>query len=115
MPRVKRGKTHLKKRRKIMKAVKGYRQGRKNLIKAAKMAIVKAGNYAYRDRKVKKRQARTLWQTKISAALKPFEISYSKFMGLLIKKNIILDRKVLADLAMNNSKAFAKLVAKVKA
>jgi len=114
MPRVKRGKTHLKKRRKILKAVKGYRQGRKNLLKAAKTAILKAGNYAYRDRRVKKRQTRALWQTKISAALRPFEISYSKFMGLLSKKNIILDRKVLADLAANNAKAFTKLVSKIK-
>ena len=115
MPRVKRGKTHVKKRRKLLKAVKGYRQGRKNLIKAAKVAVLKAGNYAFQDRRKKKRKARALWQIKISAALLPFEISYSKFMGAMKKKNIEIDRKILADMAMNNKKAFGKLVEKVKA
>ncbi len=114
MPRVKRGTTHVKRRRNIMKAVKGYRHGRKNLIKLAKVAILKAGQYAYRDRRVKKREMRRLWQIKLNAAVRVFELSYSKFIGALKKNKIELDRKVLADIAENNTAIFAKLVEKIK-
>ncbi|MBT5337837.1 50S ribosomal protein L20 [Candidatus Falkowbacteria bacterium] len=114
MPRVKRGTTHVKKRRKILKAVKGYRHGRKNLIKLAKTAILKAGSYAYRDRKAKKRSMRRLWQIKLNAAVRVFDLSYSKFIDLLKKNKIELDRKVLADIAENNTEIFAKLVKTLK-
>jgi large subunit ribosomal protein L20 len=113
MPRVKRGTSHVKSRRKIMKAVKGYRHGRKNLIKLAKVAILKAGSYAYRDRRAKKRTMRRLWQTKLNAAVRVFELSYSKFIHLLKSNEIEIDRKVLADLAENNTEIFAKVVEKV--
>ena len=114
MPRVKRGITHSKKRKSILKAVKGYRHGRKKLIKLAKVAILKAGTYAYRDRKAKKRDFRRLWQIKLNAAVRVFDISYSKFIGMLKKNNVEMDRKVLADLAENNTAIFAKIVEKVK-
>ncbi len=114
MPRVKRGAAHVKKRRKILKAVKGYRHGRKNLIKLAKVAILKAGNYAYRDRKVKKRTMRGLWLIKLNAAVRVFDLSYSKFINLIKKNNIELDRKVMADMAENNTEVFAKIVEQVK-
>ena len=114
MPRVKRGTIHIKNRRKILKAVKGYRHGRKNLIKLAKVAILKAGNYAYRDRKANKRNFRRLWQIKLNAAVRVFDVSYSKFIAMLKKNKVELDRKVLADLAENNTEVFAKIVEKVK-
>jgi len=115
MPRVKRGKTHLKRRKNLLKQAKGYKWGRKNLPKLAKVAVTKAGVYAYRDRKVKKRQARRLWQIRINAALRgKFGLSYSKFTGQLKKNNIEVDRKILSDLAVNNPKIFEKIVAKVK-
>ena len=114
MPRVKRGPSHVKKRRKILKAAKGYRHGRKKLIKLAKVAILKAGAYAYRDRKVKKRSMRRLWQIKLNAAVRVFDLSYSKFIALLKKNKVELDRKVLADLAENNTEVFAKIVEKIK-
>ncbi len=115
MPRVKRGTSHVKRRRKILKAVKGYRHGRKKLIKLAKVAILKAGAYAYRDRRVKKRTARALWQIKLNAATRAFGLSYSKFIHLLKINNIELDRKVLADLAENNTAVFAKLIETLQA
>jgi large subunit ribosomal protein L20 len=114
MPRVKRGTTHAKKRRKILKAVKGYRHGRKKLIKLAKVAILKAGQYAYRDRRTKKRTVRRLWQIKLNAAVRVFELSYSKFIHALKTNKVELDRKVLADLAEHNTEIFAKIVDKVK-
>ena len=114
MPRVKRGPSHIKKRRKILKAVKGYRHGRKKLIKLAKVAILKAGVYAYRDRRNKKRVNRRLWQIKLNAAVRVFDISYSKFINLLKTNNVELDRKVLADLAENKTELFGKIVEKLK-
>jgi large subunit ribosomal protein L20 len=114
MPRVKRGTIHLKKRRKLMKAVKGYKWGRKNKIRLARPAMLKAGARAFKDRKVKKRTFRGLWQIQISAACKPFDLSYSKFIGMLKKAKIEIDRKVLADLAQNNPKVFAKIIEKAK-
>lgn len=115
MPRVKRGTIHLKKRRNLLKKVKGFKWGRKKLIRLAKTASVKAGAHAYIDRRLKKRTKRALWQTKISAFLKSHELSYSKFMGLLKQANIIIDRKILADLAVNNKEILASIIAQAKA
>lgn len=114
MSRVKRGVIHLKKRRRIMKAVKGYRHGRKNLIKIAQEAIMHAGRHAYRHRRDKKSAARRLWQIKLNAAVRAFALSYSKFIFRLKKNNILLDRKVLADLAENHTAVFAKIVNQIK-
>lgn len=105
---------HVKRRRNIMKSVKGYRQRRKNLIKAAKVAALKAGKYAYRDRRTKKRARRQLFQIKINAAVRAYELSYSRFIDALKKNKIELDRKVLADLAENNAVIFAQIVEKIK-
>jgi len=114
MPRVKRGMGHVKRRRNLLKATKGYRHGRKKLVKRAKVAVLKAGTYAYRDRRAKKRVNRRLWQIKLNAALRPMELSYSKFIDMLKKSQVELDRKVLADMAEHNPEVFAKLVAKLK-
>jgi len=114
MPRVKRGKTHLKRRKKLLKQVKGYKHKRKSSVKLAKTATLKAGAYAYRDRKNKKRTARRLWQVKLNAAAREHDLSYSQFINLLKKKKVELDRKVLADIAENNPKIFKKIVETVK-
>ena len=113
MPRVKRGTTHVKKRKKLLAKTKGYKWGRKNLIRKAKEAVVKAGAHAYVDRKKKKRTMRGLWQIRISAFVKEKQISYSKFINLLKNNKIILDRKILSDLAINNKKVLTKIVEKV--
>jgi len=105
---------HVKRRRNLLKATKGYRHGRKKLVKRAKVAVLKAGTYAYRDRRAKKRVNRRLWQIKLNAALRPMELSYSKFIDMLKKSQVELDRKVLADMAEHNPEVFAKLVAKLK-
>lgn len=110
MPRVKRGKSHLKKRRRLLKRVKGYRGGRQSKLRLAKIAVLKAGVYAYRDRKNKKRDFRQLWQIKINAACREEGLSYSKFIGLTKKAIIKLDRKILADLAENNPDVFKEVV-----
>ncbi|MCF7820516.1 MAG: 50S ribosomal protein L20 [Candidatus Pacebacteria bacterium] len=102
MPRVKRGTIHNKRRKKLLKAVKGYKWGRKNLIRLATTARIKAGAHAFADRRKKKNNMRALWQIKISAFAKENDMSYSKLMGLFTKKKIELDRKILADLAENN-------------
>jgi large subunit ribosomal protein L20 len=114
MPRVKRGVIHLKTRRNLLKKTKGFKWGRKKLMKLAKTASVKAGMHAYVDRRLKKRTRRGLWQTKISAFVKEHGMSYSQFMGALKKANIAIDRKILADLAVNNKAVLAKLVEKAK-
>lgn len=105
---------HSKRRKNLLKKVKGYRHGRKSLIKLAQTAILKAGRYAFRDRRKKKGIFRRQWNVTLSAGLKPFEISYSKFIGAMKKANVELDRKVLVDLAENNPTIFAKVVEKVK-
>lgn len=112
MPRVKRGMTHVKKRRKLLKDVKGYKWGRKKLIKLAKTARTKAGAHSYVDRRKKKRTMRGLWQIKINAFVREYGLSYSRFMGLLKTNKVEIDRKVLADLAVNNKEALAALIAK---
>lgn len=114
MPRVKRGVHHSKRRRNILKKVKGFEGGRKSLIKLAKTAATKAGAYAYRDRRVKKRLARQNWQVRINAAVRPLGLSYSAFTGALKKHEIGLDRKVLATIAENHPAVFAKIVEAVK-
>lgn len=114
MPRVKRGTTHVKKRRKLLSKVKGFKWGRKNLIRLAKTAATKAGAHAYVDRKKKKRVNRGLWQIKISAFTQEYDLSYSKFIGALKKNGIELDRKILADLAVNNKPVLAKIVEQIK-
>jgi len=114
MPRVKRGKIHVKFRRNLLKKVKGFRSGRKNLMRAASIATVKAGVNAYRDRRVKKRNMRALWQVRLSAAAKEYELSYSKLIGALKKANIGLDRKVLSELASKERDIFKKIIETVK-
>src|SRR3989339_982021 len=99
MSRVKGGVVHTKHRRGILKHTKGYRWGRKSKMKVAKTAVMKAGQHAFNDRKIKKRTARGLWQIKINAAVRKEGISYSKFMNDVKKKNIALDRKILATIA----------------
>lgn len=114
MPRVKRGMMHTKRRKNLMKRVKGYGGGRKNLIKQAMQADTKAGAHAYRDRKNKKREFRRLWQIRINAGTRLSGMSYSKFIGALKANLIGLNRKVLSELAAEKPDAFAKLVEKVK-
>ena len=114
MPRVKRGTTHVKKRRSLMKRVKGFGDGRKNLIKIAKTADTRAGMHAYRDRRVKKRLARRLWQTRINAAVRTFDMSYSKFIGQLKEKEVGLNRKVLSEIAADKPEVFKKIMEFVK-
>jgi large subunit ribosomal protein L20 len=113
MPRVKRGTTHVKKRRKLLKAVKGYKWGRKKLIKLAKTARTKAGAHAYIDRRKKKRTMRALWQIKINAFVREHGLSYSRFINLLKVNKIEIDRKVLAELAVSNKEVLAALIAKI--
>ncbi|MCX6743858.1 MAG: 50S ribosomal protein L20 [Candidatus Parcubacteria bacterium] len=114
MPRVKRAVIHLKKRRTIRKATKGYMWGRKKTIRLGRTAMLKAGVYAFAHRRDKKGDFRKLWNTRINAAVREQGLTYSKFINLLSKKKIELDRKVLADLAMNYPQVFAKIVEAVK-
>ena len=113
MARVKRGVMHVKRRKNILKSAKGYMWGRKNRIKLAKTAVVKAGVYAYRDRQKRKSEFRSLWQTRINAAVRPYGISYSRFMDLLKKNRIELDRKILSTLASEHPKVFRAIVKQV--
>lgn len=101
---------HAKRRKNILKRAKGYKWGRKNRIKLAKTAVVKAGVYAYRDRQKRKSEFRRLWQTRIGAAVGPYGVSYSRFINLLKKKDIALDRKIIADLAGNHPAIFKSLM-----
>ncbi len=114
MPRVKRGTTHLKKRKKLLKATKGYKWGRKSKVKLAKAAAAKAGAYALRDRRAKKRVNRRLWQVRLNAAVRERGLTYSQFIHLLKDKQIELDRKVLSQIALEYPKVFDKIVELVK-
>lgn len=114
MPRVKRGTNHVKKRRNLLQKVKGFKWGRKKLIKLAKTASTKAGAHAYTDRRKKKRDMRGLWQVRIGAFAKEHGTSYSKFIGALKANNIEIDRKVLADLAANNPKVLENVISQLK-
>ena len=112
--RVKRGIARHAKHKKVIKLAKGYVGRRKSVFKLAKQAVIKAGQYAYRDRRVKKREARSIWIMKINAGLANFDISYSKFINLLTKNDIALNRKILADLVENEPSTFEAIVKKVK-
>ncbi len=101
-------------RKKILKAAKGSRLGRRNQIRAARHGVHKAGVYAYRDRRVRKREFRALWIQRIGAAVKSLGLSYSVFMGKLILSGIEIDRKQLAELAIADPQAFAQLVSTVQ-
>ena len=114
MTRIKGGLLHAKRRRGILKHTKGYRWGRKSKIKLAKVAKMKAGQYAFDSRRDKKRTARALWQVKINAAARTFEMSYSRLMDGLKKKGIQLDRKILATLAEHHKDLFEAAVAKIR-
>ncbi|MBO4569962.1 MAG: 50S ribosomal protein L20 [Clostridia bacterium] len=112
--RIKRGVSAIKKRRKILKAAKGYRGSKSTLYRVAREAVMKSENYAYIGRKNKKRDFRTLWIARINAEARVNGLSYSKFMDGLKKANINLNRKVLADIAVNDKAAFAKLAEQAK-
>ncbi|NCN99851.1 50S ribosomal protein L20 [Candidatus Falkowbacteria bacterium] len=114
MPRVKRGMSHVKKRKKLLKDVKGYKWGRKNLIRLAKTARTKAGAHAFVDRRKKKRVMRGLWQIKINAFVREQGLSYSRFIDVLKKNNVDVDRKILADLAVNNKETLVSLITQLK-
>lgn len=114
MTRVKRGTIAHKKREKILKYTKGFLWGRKSKEKLAKEALVHAWQHAYRGRKEKKRSFRALWNNKLNASLREEGTTYSKFIGLLKKNNIKLDRKVLAEIAEDHPEAWKKLVSSVK-
>ena len=114
MTRVKRGTIANKKRAKILKYTKGFRWGRKSKERAAKEALLHAWSHAFRGRKERKRDFRTLWQTKINAAIRAEGLNYNKFIYGLKKNKIELDRKILADLAENEPKVFKELVSMVK-
>ena len=115
MPRVKRGVIAHARHKKILALAKGFRGRRKNVFRIAKQAVMKAGQYAYRDRRTRKRVFRQLWIARINAASRELGVTYSKFMAGLKKANIDLDRKVLADMAVNDPAAFGSIVEKVKA
>lgn len=110
MPRVKRGTLHAKTRRNILKKTKGFRHGRKSKLAAARIAVLKAGKNAYRDRRRKKRDMRGLWLMRINAAARTHGLSYSRLMDALKKAGITVDRKILADLAMNRPTIFTAVV-----
>ncbi|HAS84963.1 MAG TPA: 50S ribosomal protein L20 [Candidatus Yonathbacteria bacterium] len=114
MTRVKRGTTSAKRRRNVLAQVKGYRFGRSTKEIQANDAIAHAGAYAFAHRRDKKNVFRRLWTVKMNAALRPLGFSYSKFIDSLKKKNIIIDRKIMADLAENNPDTFVNLVNEVK-
>jgi large subunit ribosomal protein L20 len=115
MPRVKRGVTARASHKKILDAAKGYRGRRKNVFRVANEAVMKAGQYAYRDRRQRKRQFRALWIARINAAARQHGLTYSVFMNGLARAEIGVDRKVLSDIAIFDKDAFAKIVDQVKA
>ena len=114
MPRVKRGVTARARHKKVIKAAKGYRGRRGNVFRVAKQAVMKAGQYAYRDRRNKKRTFRALWITRINAACRELGVTYSAFIAGTKKASIELDRKVLADMAVNDKAGFAAVVEQAK-
>ena len=114
MPRVKRGVTARARHKKILALAKGFRGRRNNVFRVAKQAVMRAGQYAYRDRRNRKRVFRALWITRINAACRLNDLSYSRFIAGLKKAHIEIDRKVLADLAVMDKPAFAAIVAKAK-
>jgi len=115
MARVKRGVTSHAKHKKVLKAAKGYYGRRKNTIRIAKQAVERAQQYAYRDRKRKKRTFRALWIQRINAAVRPFGLTYSRFIAGLVRAGVAIDRKILSDLAIREPAAFAAIVERAKA
>ena len=115
MPRVKRGVTARARHRKVLANAKGYRGARKNIYRVAKQAVMKAGQYAYRDRRQRKRQFRALWIVRINAAARLSGISYSQMINGLSKAAVEIDRKVLADMAVNDKTGFESLAERAKA
>ena len=115
MPRIKRGVTTRAKHKRILDNAKGYYGRRKNTIRIARQAVEKAGQYAYRDRKVKKRSFRALWIQRINAAVRAEGLTYGQFIHALKLADIQLDRKVLADIAMHEAEAFSAIIAQAKA
>ena len=115
MPRVKRGVQAHARHKKVLKAAKGYYGARSTVYRVAKQAVIKAGQYAYRDRRVKKREFRALWIQRINAAARLCDMSYSRFMDGLNKAGIEVDRKMLADIAVHDMPAFEQLAEKAKA
>ena len=114
MARVKRGVTARAKHKKVLKAAKGYRGARSRVFRVAKQAVTKAGQYAYRDRKAKKRVFRALWIARINAGARECGLSYSRLINGLTKADVEIDRKMLADLAMNDKAAFAAVAEQAK-
>lgn len=114
MPRVKRGVTAKARHKKIMKKAKGYYGARSRVYRVAKQAVIKAAQYAYRDRRKRKQQFRALWIVRINAAARTQGLSYSRLMDGLKKANVEVDRKVLADIAVHDQAAFATLATKAK-
>jgi len=114
MPRVKRGVTAHARHKKVLARAKGFTQRRKNVFRVAKQAVMKAGQYAYRDRRARKRVFRALWIARINAAVRELGLTYSAFMAGLKKAAIEIDRKVLADMAVLDKPGFAAVVDKVK-
>ena len=114
MPRVKRGVTAKARHKKILGQAKGYSGRRRNTYKVAKQAVIKAGQYAYRDRRQRKREFRALWITRINAAAREHGLSYSRFIAGLNKADIDIDRKVLADIAVTDKNTFAELATQAK-
>ncbi len=114
MPRVKRGTQHVKRRKSLLEKTKGMMWGRKSKIRLARPAMLKAGVYAYRDRRNKKRDFRRLWAVRINAAVRPLGLSYSRFINKLKLANVTLDRKVLSTLAKDHPQVFEKVVDQVK-
>jgi large subunit ribosomal protein L20 len=115
MARVKRGVTAGRRHKKVLGKAKGYYNARRKVFRAAKQAVIKAGQYAYRDRRQKKRDFRALWITRINAAAREFGLSYSKIVNGLKKAGVEIDRKMLADLAVNQPTAFAEVARQAKA
>ena len=115
MPRVKRGVTARASHKKVLARAKGFRGRRNNVFRVANEAVMRAGQYAYRDRRNKKRDFRSLWIARINAAVREHGMSYSVFMNGLKKAEILVDRKVLADIAVMDKPAFSKFVEKAKA
>ncbi|MCG6976280.1 MAG: 50S ribosomal protein L20 [Acidiferrobacterales bacterium] len=115
MPRVKRGVQAHARHKKVLKQAKGYRGARSRTFKTANQAVMKAGQYAYRDRRQRKRQFRALWIARINAAARENGMSYSRFINGLMRAEVEVDRKVLADIAVHDSQGFAALVEQAKA
>ena len=115
MSRVKRGVTNHARHKKVLKAAEGFHGRRKNTIRAAKAAVDTAGQYAYRDRRAKKRNFRALWIQRINAAVREHGLTYGRFIDGLVKAEIAVDRKVLSDIAITEPTAFAAIVAQAKA